>query len=200
MSNQQDREHGRARTEDYWEQYNQETVAEHIQANSGDWDVLAIVAAGTDESTLFCTVVRRKVSDDGSLILSERYYRYDSEQQSGGWLQNGIERRVTGHLATALKVVYSALENGDLNPDNPMLVDSRDGLDYNPDSLTEQVEQERDDRDESTPEKSVTDPEVCMKCEQPASKENMSCMSGDLGDIWVHQDGCPEPEQEADAQ
>jgi hypothetical protein len=199
MSNQQEREHGRARSEDYWEQYNQETVAEHIQEHSGDWDILAIIAAGTDENTLFCTVIRRKVSDDGSLILSERYYRYDREQQDGGWLQNGIERRVSGRLATALKVVYSAV--GDLNPDNPMLVDSQgDGLDYNPDSLTEQVEHDRDDRDEDAPEKSVTDQQVCMKCEQPASREDMVCMSGDLGDIWVHQDGCPEPEQEADAQ
>lgn len=188
-----------ARREDYWEsvEASQQTVTESIIENAGEWDILAILAAGQDGTTLFCTVFRRKVSDSGNLILSERYYRYDTEESEGSWLSNGIERRISGSLATALKVVYSAVGNGDLSPDSPMLIDGQgDGLEYNPASLTEPPETQADAQESQEIDSDTgavgDDEHRCMKCEQTAPESELSCLSGDLGDLWVHSDGCPE--------
>jgi len=187
----------------YWEDVETDaaTVVDHLHDDADDWDVLAVDVAGDDDDgeTLFLLVVRRKVSENGDLILSERYYRYDVLDREGGWLSNGIERRVNGSLATALKVLYSALVNGDLDAEDPMLMDSRgDGLDYDCDALTESVRDLRRD-DDSDDEPEGRDPRLkesasgrttqtvtCEECGGEVPREDAINLGGALGvDVWT---------------
>ena len=86
-----------------------ETILDAIRQSGPEWDVLAVdIADETDEGVLFLLVIRRRVSDEGNLILSERYYRYDLEEREGSYLSNGIERRMTGAMSAALRVLYAA--------------------------------------------------------------------------------------------
>lgn len=187
---------------DYWDKVEEDaaTVVDHIRDDADEWDILAVDLASDAEDgrVLFLLVIRRKLSDDGNLLISERYYRYDVVDREGGWLSNGIERRVTGSLATALKVLYSALENGDLDGENPMLMDSRgDGLDYQAADLTTPVRDLRDDGDGDTPEgrdprlkesaSGRTTPTVtCEECGGEVPREDAINLGGALGsDLWV---------------
>lgn len=193
---------------DYWESVEADaaTVLGELQEDADDWDILAVDLASESEDgeTLFLLVIRRKVSEDGNLIISERYYRYDLGERSGTWLSNGIERRVTGSLTTALKVLYSALSNGDLDDDDPMLIDSReDGLDHSADDLRIPVRDLDEDDQESETESQPAvgdDPDKagwvrCQKCgENIHEKDAVQFGDGDLGQFYVHDD----PEECAD--
>jgi hypothetical protein len=187
----------------YWEDVEADaaTVVDHLHDDADDWDILAVDVAGEAEDgrVLFLLVIRRKVSDDGNLIVSERYYRFDVTDREGSWLSNGIERRVNGSLATALKVLYSALVNGDLSDDDPMLMDSRgDGLEYDCDALREPVRDLRRD-DDSDGEPEGRDPRLkesasgrttqtvtCEECGGEVPREDAINLGGALGvDMWV---------------
>lgn len=189
---------------DYWSEVEADaaTVVDHIQDDADEWDILAVDVAGEAEDgrILFLLVIRRKVSDSGDLILSERYYRFDVTDRDGGWLSNGIERRVNGSLATALRVLYSALVNGDLSDDDPMLMDSRgDGLEYNSEALTAPVRDlRRDDDSDDKPEgrdprlkESATSGRtsqtvVCEECGGAVGRDGAINLGGALGvDMWV---------------
>lgn len=192
-----------AKHEGYWSEVETDaaTVVDHLRDDADDWDILAVdLASDADDGrVLFTLVIRRKVSGDGNLLISERYYRYDTVDREGGWLSNGIERRVNGSLATALKVLYSALEQGDLDPDDPMLMDSRgEGLDYEAEDLTQPVRDlRRDDKDDDTPEgrdprlkESVdgrtTDTVTCEECGGEVARDDAINLGGALGvDMWV---------------
>ena len=197
-------DHVDAKRYGFWEDVEAEaaTVLDHLHDDADDWDILAVDVAGEAEDgrVLFLLVIRRKVSDDGNLLISERYYRYDVTDRDGGWLSNGIERRVNGSLATALKVLYSALEQGDLSDDDPMLMDSRgDGLDYDCDALTESVRDLRrdDDSDDDTPEGRdprlkesasgrTTQTVTCEECGGEVPREDAINLGGALGvDMWT---------------
>jgi hypothetical protein len=197
-------DHVDAKPHGYWEDVEAEaaTVVDHLHDDADDWDVLAVDVAGDDDGgeTLFLLVIRRKLSENGDLILSERYYRYDVVDREGGWLSNGIERRVNGSLATALKVLYSALVKGDLDAEDPMLMDSRgDGLEYDCDALTESVRGLRrdDDSDDDTPEGrdprlkesaegSTATTVTCEECGGEVPREDAINLGGALGvDMWV---------------
>lgn len=147
-----------AMPEDYWEQLpdgGEETILDEIRASAPDWDILSATISGDAESgrVLFVLVVRRRVNEDGNLILSERYVRVDLDaddpDERVSWIDNGIERRMQGSLAAALRVLYAATTNGDTDPEDPMLIDSReDGLHYSPDELTESVSELLPDEDD----------------------------------------------------
>lgn len=194
--------------EGYWETVEQEaaTVVDHLRADADDWDVIGVDVAGEadDGDTLFLLVIRRKVSNDGNLILSERYYKYDVLDRSGTWLSNGIERRVSGSLATALKVLYVALDNGDLSPDSPLLMDSRgDGLEHNADTLTKPATrlrgdddegddegddkpQQRDPRLKESSEGRTTRTVTCEQCGAEIPRKDAINLGGALGvDLWT---------------
>lgn len=200
-----------ARSTTYWEEVEADaaTVLDQLREDADDWDILAVDLAsdGEDGRVLFLLVIRRRVSEDGNLILSERYYRYDVVDREGSWLQNGIERRVTGALSTALKVLYSALDNGDLDAEDPLLMDSRgDGLDYEATDLTEPVRDlreegedgegtarsERDPRMKESQERSRTpDTVTCDNCGGEVRREDAVNLGGSLGvDVWVHEGPC----------
>jgi hypothetical protein len=191
--------------EAYWDEAEADsaTVVDHLQDDAGGWDILSVDLAGDDDDgeVLFLLVIRRRVSNGGNLILSERYYRYDTNEREGTWLQNGIERRVNGSLVTALKVLYSALDNGDLEADDPMLMDSRgDGLQYNADDLVEPVREVREaDRRESDDQDQGRDPRLkestsgshvttvtCEECGGEVAKEDAINLGGGVGvDLWT---------------
>ena len=189
------------------------SLLEVIRDESPEWDVLAVdIADESDDGVLYLLVIRRRVGESGNLVLSERYFRFDTESGEGTYLSNGIERRVTGALGAALRVLYAATTNGDTNPESPMLMDSRDdGLDYNPEELTESLT----DLSETTPETPVdaravdeTDPVAqsepdrsgwvrCKRCGETLPETDAVLFSDGppLGEIWVHSDGCPETEE-----
>jgi hypothetical protein len=186
----------------YWDAVEADaaTVLDHLRADADEWDVLAVDLASDaeDRRVLFLLVVRRKVSDAGNLILSERYYRYDVMDREGTWLSNGIERRVTGSLATALKVLYTALENGDLDAEDPMVMDSRgDGLDYEAEDLTVPVRDLRDDGDDGpdldrdprlkeSGEGRTEDTVTCEECGAEVPREDAINLGGAMGlDLWT---------------
>lgn len=149
-----------AMPEDYWEQDfetdgGEETILDDIRASAPDWDILSATISGEAEDgrVLFVLVVRRRANEDGHLILSERYVRVDLDADDRddrvSWLSNGIERRMQGSLAAALRVLYAATTNGDTDPEDPMLIDSReDGLHYSPDELTQSVSELLPEEDE----------------------------------------------------
>ena len=137
-----------------WEQFEQradggsepaETILDEISASSPEWDVLSGTISGDAEDgrVLFVLVIRRRVNDDGHLILSERYVKIDldaDEDDRVTWLSNGIERRMQGSLGAGLRVLYAATTNGATDPSDPMQIDSReDGLSYQPEELTDPI-------------------------------------------------------------
>lgn len=187
-----------------------ETLLDVIREESPEWDILGVdVVDETDDGTLFLLVIRRRVAESGNLILSERYFRYDPSDPDGAtYLSNGIERRITGSLGPALRVLYAATTNGDLDPQSPMLMDSRgDGIDYSPEELTEPLGDLLDDEPEiPVDSRPVEEPpeEVerkgwvrCKRCGETLPKKDALAFSSGppLGDIWVHPDGCPETEE-----
>ena len=183
-----------------------ETVLNAIRESGPEWDVLGVdIADETDEGVLFLLVMRRRVSDEGNLILSERYYRYDLEEREGSYLSNGIERRMTGAMSAALRVLYAATTNGDVDPDDPMLIDSRgDGLSYNPSELVEPLEDEDEDELAEDDPVALDEPEReswvrCKRCGETLRKDDATQFSSGppLGDIWIHSDGCPDTEGDA---
>lgn len=201
--------------EGYWEQIatdgsgDGETILDAIQESGPEWDVIAVDIADQSDSSLFLLVIRRRVSDAGNLILSERYYRYDLDDREGSYLGNGIERRVTGTMGAALRVLYSAAANGDLGPDDPMLMDSRssDGIDYTTDELTTPLDDGSDETDEEIEEvevsSAVADEEIdkagwvrCRRCGEAVHEDDaVKYGKGDLGEFWIHDGGCPEADQ-----
>lgn len=208
-----------ARPLDYWEGLAtdggaDETLLDEVRADAPEWDVLGVdvVDVSEAEDMIFLLVFRRKVSDEGHLILSERYYIYDLAAADGYFTGNGIERRVGGSLGKALRVMYAALEDG-IDPENPMMLDSRgEGLDHDPDALAaplddmlERVDEElgrrdRDDderevvdhSDEVVEEDTPTDEVECEKCGKKGPREDMENFGGGVLDAFVHEDGCPE--------
>jgi len=191
-----------ARRQDYWEEIETDasTVLDQLRDDADEWDVLAVDLASDAEDgrVLFLLVIRRKVSEDGNLLVSERYYRYDVMDREGSWVSNGIERRVTGSLATALKILYTALENGDLDAEDPMVMDSRgDGLDYEAEDLTAPVRDLRDDgeegddldRDPRLKESGsgrTTDTVTCEECDAQVPREDAINLGGAMGlDMWT---------------
>ena len=194
------------------------SILDTIRAESPEWDVLAVDIADETDGVLYLLVIRRRVGESGNLVLSERYFRYDVEEDSGTYLSNGIERRVTGSLGAALRVLYAATTNGDTDPESPMLMDSReDGLDYNPEELTEPVETLTGSVEESEPDVPVDarsvdvedapvskpDPDRsgwvrCKKCGGTLPEEDAVLFSDGppLGEMWVHSDGCPEEDDD----
>jgi hypothetical protein len=190
-----------ARRHDYWSEIEAEaaTVLDQLREDADDWDILAVDLASDAEDgrVLFLLVIRRKMSEDGNLLISERYYRYDVMDREGSWLSNGIERRVTGSLATALKVLYAALENGDLDADDPMVMDSRgDGLDYDAEGLTAPVRDLRDHGDDGDLERDprlkesgsgrTTATVTCEECGGEVAREEAINLGGAMGlDMWA---------------
>lgn len=189
-------------------------LLEAVRDDADDWDVLAVDVAGEDGDTLFALVIRRKVRGD-HLLLSERYYRFDVESGDGTWLSNGIERRVNGSLASALKVLYSAVANGDLDADDPMTVDSRDadGLDWQSDVFdgegddVEDVETveatadarpgsesywedvEDDEREGDVDHDASGETVVCEECGGDVDKAHATRVETPFGDdMWYHAD------------
>ena len=136
-----------AMPEDYWESLPDggsedlpDTILSEICSDAEEYgfDVIAVDVADKSDSEIYCLVIRRKVSDSGDLILSERYYRYDLDERAGSFTSNGIERRVGGSMIAALRVLYASLGNGDAAPDDPMLLDSTDsGLKHEAPDLTD---------------------------------------------------------------
>lgn len=201
-----------ARREDYWERVDADaaSVLDHLRADADEWDILGVDLASQDDEArvLFLLVIRRKVTDEGNLLLSERYYKYDTVDREGTWLSNGIERRVNGSLTAALKVLYVALSNGDLDPDDPMLLDSRsnEGLDHDADDLTVSVRDLRDDGDdddraddlerqpemkESREQSRTPDTVTCDNCGGEVAREDALNIGGGIGvDVWVHEGAC----------
>ena len=199
------------RREDYWERVAADagSVLDHLRTDADDWDILGVDLASEadDGRVLFLLVIRRKVTDDGNLLLSERYYKYDTVDREGTWLSNGIERRVSGSLSSALKVLYAALDNGDLDADDPMVLDSRadDGLDLDADDLTTPVRDLRDDGDdegdddldrdpsmkESREQSRTPDTVICDNCGGEVPREDALNIGGGIGvDVWVHEGAC----------
>lgn len=197
--------------EDYWEQFatdggdaDGETILDAIRESGPEWDVIGVDIADQSDSSLFLLVIRRRVSDEGNLILSERYYRYDLDDREGNYLGNGIERRITGSMGAALRVLYSAAANGDLDPDDPMLMDSRgsEGIDYTTDELTTPLADRSDDEEieETEVSSAVADEEIdkagwvrCRRCGDAVHRDDATQYGkGDLGDFWIHDGGCPE--------
>jgi len=195
-------DHPQAKRHDYWENVEADasTVLDQLREDADDWDILAVDLASDAEEgdVLFLLAIRRKVSEDGNLLISERYYKYDVLDREGTWLSNGIERRVTGSLGTALKVLYSALEKGDLDPDDPMFMDSReDGLDYDAEDLTTPVRDLRDDGDDGpdldrdprlkeSGKGRTSNTVTCEECGSEVAREDAINMGGALGlDVWV---------------
>ena len=191
-----------ARRQDYWEEIEAEasTVLDQLREDADKWDILAVDLASDAEDgrVLFLLVIRRKVSEDGNLLISERYYRYDVMDREGTWVSNGIERRVTGSLSTALKVLYAALENGDLDADDPMVMDSRgDGLDYAAEGVTALVRDLRDDGDDDgdmerdprlkeSVEGRTTNTVTCTECGGEVPREEAVNLGGGIGvDVWT---------------
>lgn len=192
-----------------------ETLLDVIREESPEWDVLGVdVVDETDDGTLFVLVIRRRVGESGNMILSERYFRFNPEERSGTYLSNGIERRVTGSLGAALRVLYAATTNGDVDPESPMLMDSRgDGLDYNPEELVDAISElgsepeipvDRRHVDEDDP-VSQDEPERkgwvrCKRCGETLPEEDATQFSSGppLGDVYVHPDrSCVEEEESA---
>ena len=189
-----------------------ETLLDVIRSEGPEWDILGVdVVDETDDGTLFLLVIRRRVGESGNLILSERYFRYDPSEPDGAtYLSNGIERRITGSLGAALRVLYAATTNGDVDPDSPMLMDSRgDGLDYSPEELVEPLGDLLDDESDEVDfvdERPVDDePEEvdrdgwvrCKRCDDVIPEEEALLFSSGppLGEVWVHEGGCPEEEE-----
>lgn len=190
------------------------TLLDIIQSESSEWDILAVDIADRDGDSVFCLVVRRRVSEQGNMILSERYFLADLEDLSGGYLKNGIERRVTGSLGVALRVLYAAATDGNLDPEEPMLLDSTgDGLSYHPDELTEPIgligDVETETSEEFIDARPAEETEAseeelakrglvrCERCGETVDKEEaVQFGKGDLGDFWIHQNGCPEEADE----
>ena len=187
------------------------TLLDTIRAESPEWDVLAVDIADETDGVLYLLVIRRRVGESGNLVLSERYFRFDTESGEGTYLSNGIERRVTGSLGAALRVLYAATTNGDTDPDDPMLMDSReDGLSYNPEELVSEpigteVEEtpvdarsveEDDPVAQSEPDRSGW--VRCKRCGETLPEEDAVLFSEGppLGDIWIHGDGCPEEDKD----
>ena len=191
-----------ARKEDYWERVEADaaTVVDHLEDDADDWDIIAVDVAGDadDGNTLFLLVIRRKVSEGGHLLISERYYKFDVLNREGKWVSNGIERRVSGSLPAALKVLYTALDNGDLQADDPMLMDSReDGLNHTPESLntpvshlrgddTAESDLDRDPRLKESSEGDTSNTVVCNQCDAEVPRDDAINLGGGMGlDIWT---------------
>lgn len=187
------------------------TLVDVIREEAPEWDILAVdVTDRADDGTLFLIVIRRRVSENGDLILSERYFRFNPEApEESTFLKNGIERRVTGALGPALRVLYAATGNGDTDPENPMLIDSRgDGLNYEPETLVDPLEPEEEtpefvDR-RGVEEESVEEEPVerkgwvrCKRCGEALPKDDGILFSEGppLGEMWIHDGGCPEEEE-----
>ena len=140
------------------------TLLDVIQQESPEWDILAVDIADRSGEEVYCLVIRRRVSEEGNMILSERYFKADLSDLSGGYLGNGIERRITGNLASALRVLYAATTDGSLDPDSPMLMDSTgEGITYHPEDLTEPIGSITEVEEEITEETDTS--------EQPETKE-----------------------------
>jgi hypothetical protein len=219
--------------ESYWETLpdgGDETILDEIRASSPEWDLLSATIAGEAEDgrVLFCLVIRRRVNDDGNLILSERYVRVDLDQDDLDeritWLSNGIERRMQGSLPAALRVLYAALPNGDAAPDDPMLLDSRsDGLQHTAEELSTPLDELLDDEDDEpesertesggkrvSAHESVSEQDndlqqarsapKCSNCgREIEDRERATNLGSALGkDTWVHHK-CPQDDEEGDA-
>jgi len=213
-----------------WEQFETdggdepaETILDEIRASSPEWDVLSGTISGDAEDgrVLFVLVLRRRVNDDGHLILSERYVKIDldaDEDDRVTWLSNGIERRMQGSLGAALRVLYAATTNGDTDPEDPMLIDSRsDGLSYQPEELTDPIEdlvgsddEPEVERTESGAKRVAANQSVseqandlqqarsgikCNECGRAIEDRDAAVnLGGALGkDLWVHH-RCPQEE------
>lgn len=190
-----------------WDQFetDQQTIVDQIRESGPEWDVLAVDLADQSDEVLFLLVIRRRVSDEGNMILSERYYRYDLDAREGSYLSNGIERRLTGSMAAALRVLYAATTNGDVDPDDPMLMDSRgDGLNYHPEELTDPLGELLDDDLNGDAETLSTSDEPdregwvrCRRCDEAIHKdEAIQFGKGDLGEFWIHEGACPDPDND----
>lgn len=187
-----------------------ETVVDVVREAAPEWDILAVDVADDLGDALLLLVYRRKVSDEGNLILSERYFRFDETVPAESeFTKNGIERRVVGGLGTFLKVAYAALANGDLSPDDPMLVDSREGtLDYNPEVLVDALGDALSEDEEDTDEVVDHSREVvegdgreaeCEKCGKTGIVgEDLVNFGGGIVDAFVHDGPCPTDGGETD--
>lgn len=212
--------------EDYWDQLPDggsedlpDTILSDITADASEYgfDVLAVDVADRTDSELYCLVIRRKVSDSGDLIMSERYYRYDLDEREGSFTGNGIERRVGGSMIAALRVLYASLGNGDAVPESPMLLDSTgDGLQHEAPELTDPellIEDDSDEEDDlDAEEETPVDPAVaadepdrkswvrCRRCGEELPEEDaVHYGQGDLGDFWIHDSAADCEDQEGGA-
>ena len=221
-----------ARREDYWEGLEEadadELTLERVAvAKCGDeWSPHAVVYAGEDdEGTEYLLVVRSRIGDSGSLILSERYVAVPAdleEVDDARWLGNGIERRVNGRLTTALVRAYARADNDTLaDPQGPpaLLDGTVDGetdptesdalerplLEPEPEAEPEPAEKTGDGRRRSARE--TVDPHAgarreayqCVECGKYGTPDDLVNLGSALGeDQWVHERACEEYDDVSD--
>jgi len=116
---------------------------------------------------------------------------------------NRLRIRMQGSVPESLKVLGAMLANGHLDPTDPTLLDARgDGLEYDPEELdrtlgempSNTVDRESDDEPEQgDDEDDLPDGVVrCVRCEEEIdAEEAVNFGGGALGDMWVHDGGCP---------
>jgi hypothetical protein len=183
--------------------------------------MLAAVATGEEGGKLYAITFSRKVRD-GHLIITQRYGTVDPEEGTATLSSsNRLRMRMQGSLPTALRVLFSMLDDGALDDENPRMMDARsaDGLDQAGNVLRTPVGDaagveadpgaEADDEDDDrggegrsvSVSESVEDRKAqarrdgyqCEECGAYGTPDDMKNMGGALGqDYWVHADRCPE--------
>jgi len=100
--------------------------------------VHAVTVTGETEDATYLLVVRT-APHEGDLMLKERYFAVDEDEQEGWWMSNGINRRVTGDFsafATSMVRSYARVqqvakaqsdEDMDMPGRDPLLSDAREG-------------------------------------------------------------------------
>ena len=188
-----------ARREDYWERIEEaDTLKRRLteKCHADGWTPHALIAAGeTDDGTLFVSVIRSKVREQG-LILSERYAVIDPDRENIKWSSEGVERRVNGPIAQALARAYARASNDPYaaNPEHddlsdPLTLGVRSGaVEDDPDTLTAPISPDKSHHAVSDDDGELT----CEECGYPINDKSEAINMGDgLGqDYWIHK-SCP---------
>lgn len=192
--------------------HNPATLVDHVDDAAGEWSVRSVMVSGeTDDGSLVLLVLRQRVRDVGLLFRFGYCYADldDPDDPVSGWSDNYIDMRADGGLTNGLLRLFAAVDQGGATPDDPLLLDARDGsAETDPEMLThglgepqpeqddraDDLEDDRDDRDPSQSIEQDDQPETvqCDRCGERIAREQAENFGsfGVGGDVWVCSEGC----------
>ena len=178
----------------YWDDIEaaQQALMELLSDACGEqWTLRGAAVTGASGSLLHVLVLRHRLGDSGP-VLRLGYATADLDDHSDpvGWSDNYLDMRLQGSLPQALDALLAGGSLGDSQ--DPPALDAREAsLEADATVLTAPYG-EIANRGQDGAETDESGPVECQRCGERIPRQDATVLSGDLGEIWVHDGGCPE--------